>query len=175
MPVPEFASKAACTFLPFRRMAFQPVENYGVIGNMKSVALVGMNGSIDFLSYPDFDSPTVFAALLDEKQRGRFQIEPQLTDMGIRQPYLPDTNILLRRFLAEEGVAELTDFMPIEKDTGQPNEIVRTVTVIISDSIQRNLVPMDNTSGTFRKRSRISRISAYLDRALSGTGKAVWR
>ncbi len=47
-------------------MAFQPVENYGVIGNMKSVALAGMNGSIDFLCYPDFDSPKVFAALLDE-------------------------------------------------------------------------------------------------------------
>jgi hypothetical protein len=70
---------------------------------------------------------------------------------------MPDTNILLTRFLAEEGVAELTDFMPIEKDTGQSNEIVRIVTVIISDFIQKNLVPMDNTSGTFRKRSRISR------------------
>ncbi len=77
--------------------------------------------------------------------------------MRIRQLYLPDTNILLTRFLAEEGVAELTDFMPIEKDTGQSNEIVRIVTVIISAFIQRNLVPMDNTSGTFRKRSRISR------------------
>lgn len=102
-----------------------PVDNYGVIGNMKSIALVGMNASIDFLSYPDFDSPTVFAALLDEKQGSRFQIEPQPTDMRIRQLYLPDTNILFTRFLAEEGVAELTDFKPIEKDTGQPNEIVR--------------------------------------------------
>jgi addiction module HigA family antidote len=43
-------------------MAFEPIENYGVIGNMQSIALVGMNGSIDFLYYPDFDSPTVFAA-----------------------------------------------------------------------------------------------------------------
>src|ERR1700722_17428960 len=112
-------------------MSFQPIENYGVIGNMRSIALVGMNGSIDFLCYPDFDSPTVFAALLDDSKGGRFQIEPQLTNMRIRQLYLPDTNILLTRFLAEEGVAELTDYMPVQKNgEQQPNEIVRTVSVI---------------------------------------------
>jgi GH15 family glucan-1,4-alpha-glucosidase len=111
-------------------MSFQPIENYGVIGNMRSVALVGMDGAIDFLCYPDFDSPTVFAALLDDQKGGRFQIEPQLANMRIRQLYLPDTNILLTRFLAEEGVAELTDYMPIEADGAQPNEIIRTVSVI---------------------------------------------
>jgi len=111
-------------------MTFQPIENYGVIGNMKSIALVGLNGSIDFLCHPDFDSPTVFACLLDEKRGGRFQIEPQLTDMRIRQLYLPDTNILITRFLAEEGVAELTDFMPIESEEEPPNEIVRMARVI---------------------------------------------
>jgi GH15 family glucan-1,4-alpha-glucosidase len=111
-------------------MSFQPIENYGVIGNMRSIALVGMHGSIDFLCYPDFDSPTVFAALLDDKDGGCFQIEPHLTNVRIRQLYLPDTNTLLTRFLAEEGVAELTDFMPIEKDGKQPNEIIRMVSVI---------------------------------------------
>lgn len=111
-------------------MSFQPIENYGVIGNMRSIALVGMDGSIDFLCYPDFDSPTVFAALLDYKEGGRFQIEPQLTNMRVRQLYLPDTNILLTRFLAEQGVAELTDYMPIEKRGEPPNEIVRMVSVI---------------------------------------------
>ena len=49
-------------------MSFEPIENYGVIGNMRSIALVGMNGSIDFLCYPGFDSPTVFAALLDDER-----------------------------------------------------------------------------------------------------------
>ena len=111
-------------------MSFQPIENYGVIGNMRSIALVGMNGSVDFLCYPDFDSPTVFAALPDDNRGGRFQIEPQLTNARIRQLYLPDTNILLTRFLAEEGVAELTDYMPIERDVEQPNEIIRTISVI---------------------------------------------
>lgn len=111
-------------------MRFQPIENYGVIGNMQSIALVGMNGSIDFLCYPEFDSPTIFAALLDPQNGGRFEIRPQLANVRVRQLYLPDTNILLTRFLADEGVAELTDYMPIEKDEAQPNEIVRRVSVI---------------------------------------------
>jgi GH15 family glucan-1,4-alpha-glucosidase len=111
-------------------MSFQPIENYGVIGNMRSIALVGMNGSIDFLCYPQFDSPTVFGALLDDEKGGRLQIEPRLTNARIRQQYLPDTNILLTRFLAEEGVAELTDYMPIEQDAARPNEIIRTISVI---------------------------------------------
>jgi GH15 family glucan-1,4-alpha-glucosidase len=111
-------------------MSFQPIENYGVIGNMRSIALVGIDGSIDFLCYPNFDSPTVFAALLDREKGGRFHLEPQLTNMRVRQLYLPDTNILLTRFLAEEGVAELTDYMPIGSIREQPNEIIRTVSVI---------------------------------------------
>jgi GH15 family glucan-1,4-alpha-glucosidase len=111
-------------------MPFQPIENYGAIGNMQSLALVGMNGSIDFLCYPDFDSPTVFAVLLDDEKGGCFAIRPQLSNMRVRQLYLPETNILLTRFLAEEGVAELTDYMPIERDGEQPNEIVRRVSVI---------------------------------------------
>ncbi|HLI84093.1 MAG TPA: glycoside hydrolase family 15 protein [Bryobacteraceae bacterium] len=114
-------------------MPFEPIENYGVIGNMQSIALVGMNGSIDFLSYPDFDSPTIFAALLDDEKGGRFEIRPQLTKPRVRQLYLPGTNILITRFLAEEGVAELTDYMPIESDGAEPNEIVRKVSVIRGD------------------------------------------
>ena len=111
-------------------MSFEPIENYGVIGNMRSIALVGVNGSMDFLCYPNFDSPTVFAALLDDERGGCFQIQPQLKQKRVRQLYLPDTNILLTRFLADEGVAELTDYMPIGTDGEQPNEIIRTLTVI---------------------------------------------
>jgi GH15 family glucan-1,4-alpha-glucosidase len=73
-------------------MAFEPIENYGVIGNTQSIALVGMNGSIDFLCYPDFDSPTVFAALLDDEKGGRFAIRPQLS-MRVRQLYLTVTRM----------------------------------------------------------------------------------
>src|SRR6516162_10337257 len=114
-------------------MPFEPIENYGVIGNMQSIGLVGMNGSIDFLCYPNFDSPTIFAALLDDQNGGRFEIRPQLTNVRVRQLYLPETNILVTRFLAEEGVAELTDYMPIADAANDPNEIVRSVCVIRGD------------------------------------------
>src|SRR6202451_2414953 len=111
-------------------MSFQPIENYGVIGNMQSIALVGMSGSIDFLCYPEVDSPTVFAALLDEQKGGQYEMRPQLSKMRVRQLYLPETNILLTRFLAEEGLAELTDYMPIKQDGEQTNENIRTISVI---------------------------------------------
>src|SRR5215831_18431643 len=111
-------------------MSYQPIEDYGVIGNMRSIALVGSNGSIDFLCYPNFDSPAVFAKLLDDERGGHFKIQPNFRHRSVRQLYLPDTNILLTRFLAEEAVAEVTDYMPISATDEQPNEIIRTVAVV---------------------------------------------
>jgi GH15 family glucan-1,4-alpha-glucosidase len=108
---------------------FQPIENYGVIGNMRSLALVSVIGSIDFFCFPRFDSPTVFAALLDPEKGGFFCIQPDLQNDRTKQLYLPDTNILLTRFLSENGIAELTDFMPILTDK-TPSQLVRTVRVI---------------------------------------------
>jgi GH15 family glucan-1,4-alpha-glucosidase len=98
---------------------FQPIENYGVIGNMRSVALVSVTGGIDFLCFPNFDSPTVFAALLDPERGGSLRLAPDMDDMRVKQLYLPDTNILLTRFLSEDGVAELTDFMPVVEKKGE--------------------------------------------------------
>src|SRR5277367_5382962 len=111
-------------------MAGQPIENYGIIGNMRSIALVSMEGSIDFFCFPNFDSPTVFAALLDNERGGSFCIWAELENQRTKQLYLPDTNILLTRFLSDEGVAELTDYMPIGIRAEEPNEIVRRVSVI---------------------------------------------
>jgi GH15 family glucan-1,4-alpha-glucosidase len=109
----------------------QPIENYGAIGNMRSIALVSLEGSIDFWCYPEFDSPTVFAALLDPERGGSFTLRPELADIRFKQIYLPNTNILLTRFLSESGVAELTDFMPVGAG-GQRygNHIIRHLRVI---------------------------------------------
>lgn len=95
---------------------YQPIENYSVIGDLNTVALVGLNGSIDFMCFPDFDSPTVFAALLDKQKGGFFRIAPLSESKAVKQKqmYLPDTNVLLTRFLQKDGVGELTDFMPVE-------------------------------------------------------------
>lgn len=111
-------------------MEFQAIEDYGVIGNMRSIALVSTSGSIDFLCYPDFDSPTIFAALLDPEKGGCFSIRPQLDCPRTKQLYLPESNILLTRFLSDHGVAELTDFMSIHSNDESPNEVVRMVRVI---------------------------------------------
>src|SRR5258705_11369671 len=103
---------------------YAPIEDYGVIGDLHTVALVGMDASIDFLCLPSFDSPSVFAALLDADRGGRFQLAPQLDDAAPQQLYLPDTNVLLTRFLSDGGVAEVSDFMPVE-DSGVAHNLVR--------------------------------------------------
>ena len=92
---------------------YQPIERYGLIGNLRTAALVGCNGSIDWLCLPNFDSPSVFAALLDDRRGGRFQIAPAGDDFLHKQFYWPDTNILVTRFLHSTGVGQVEDFMPV--------------------------------------------------------------
>jgi len=111
-------------------MSYQPIENYGVIGDLHTVALVGMDGSIDFMCFPHFDSPTIFAAILDHEKGGRFRIAPTLEGGRQKQLYLPDSNILLTRFLSEEGVAEISDFMAIEEGGDHLHDLVRRVKTV---------------------------------------------
>src|SRR4051812_1271133 len=72
-----------------------------------------MDGSIDWLCLPHFDSPSVFAAILDDAKGGRFRLCPASDAFKSRQFYWPDTNVLITRFTSAEGVAELQDFMPV--------------------------------------------------------------
>jgi GH15 family glucan-1,4-alpha-glucosidase len=110
-------------------MPYPNIESYGVIGDLHSVALVGLDGSIDFMCYPEFDSPSIFARLLDNQKGGFFRLSPQLDDGRHRQIYLPDTNILLTRILSSEGVSEISDFMPVEPVGPAHNLIRRAKTV----------------------------------------------
>ncbi|MEO2169456.1 MAG: glycoside hydrolase family 15 protein [bacterium] len=110
-------------------MKSQPIENYGIIGNLETVALVGLNGSIDFFCFPEFDSPTVFASLLDHAEGGFFRVEPELGDARQTQLYLPETNVLLTRFLADTGVAEISDFMPVG-DQVHRNALIRRIATV---------------------------------------------
>src|SRR5215469_5869268 len=103
---------------------YKPIQDYGIIGDLHTVALVGKDGSIDLMCFPEFDSPSIFAALLDYKRGGRFAITPMLPDAQQKQLYLPDSNILLSRFLSSEGVAEISDFMPITP-LGHAHDLVR--------------------------------------------------
>jgi GH15 family glucan-1,4-alpha-glucosidase len=94
-------------------MPYKPIEDYGIIGDLHTVALVGIDGSIDWCCLPHFDSPSVFGAVLDDEKGGYFKISA-VAPARCKQLYLPDTNVLITRFFGEEGIAELTDFMPIE-------------------------------------------------------------
>ena len=98
----------------------EPIENHGIIGDLRTVALVALDGAIDFLCWPRFDSPSVFASILDDERGGRFELAPSLNDARRRQLYLPDTNVLLTRFLSNSGVAELSDFFTLgDAENGQ--------------------------------------------------------
>jgi GH15 family glucan-1,4-alpha-glucosidase len=111
-------------------MNYEPIENYGIIGDLGTVALVGLNGSIDFMCFPDFDSPSIFAALLDAEKGGFFCIRPQFSQMRTKQLYLPDTNVLLTRFLSTDGVGEITDFMPLDGKPNDERKLMRRVTTV---------------------------------------------
>ena len=114
-------------------MAYLPIEQYGIVGNMRTCALIGVNGSVDWFCCPDFDSPSVFGAILDDKKGGHFKIAPLLDSPPVqRQVYWPDTNVLITRFLAENGVAEVIDFMPVPTP-GRPHhhtELIRRVNCV---------------------------------------------
>ncbi len=113
-------------------MTYLPIEHYGIIGDMHTVALIGMHGSIDWLCFPHFDSPALFAALLDDERGGSFSIAPDPDGVTSRQFYWPDTNVLVTRFLDDDGVGEVIDFMPVgaPDDMHGYHQLVRRVRVV---------------------------------------------
>jgi GH15 family glucan-1,4-alpha-glucosidase len=109
-------------------MPYQPIENYGLIGNLHTAALVGKDGSIDWLCVPRFDSPSVFAAILDDQKGGRFRIVPMGDNIRRKQFYWPNTNILITRFMQADGIGEIADYMPVGGARDSPtDQIVRRV------------------------------------------------
>jgi GH15 family glucan-1,4-alpha-glucosidase len=92
---------------------YLPIAEHGLIGDLHTVALVGTDGTIDWYCCPRFDSPSVFGAILDANRGGLFRISPESDGWSSKQLYLPDTNVLITRFLTPEGVGEVQDFMPV--------------------------------------------------------------
>jgi GH15 family glucan-1,4-alpha-glucosidase len=109
------------------------IENHGVIGDLRTVALVATNGTLDWLCYPHFDSPSVFAALLDPRKGGHFRVAPEAHGgCKCKQFYWPDTNVLVTRFYTPDGVGELIDFMPLglESHHEPARQVLRRVRVV---------------------------------------------
>ncbi|KAJ4414182.1 hypothetical protein N0V82_008084 [Gnomoniopsis sp. IMI 355080] len=107
------STSATASFTRARVDGYLPIENYGIIGNMRTTALVGTDGSCDFMCWPDFDSPSIFCRLLDSTKGGHFSISPPPdVTCTTKQSYLPSSNILQTRYIHEDGVANLIDFFP---------------------------------------------------------------
>ena len=108
--------------------AAAPISDHGAIGNLRAIALVAKSGTIDFLCHPYLDSPSVFCALLDPDAGGSFAIAPAAAHpWTTRQIYIPDTNVLITRFMDGHCVIEITDYMPIMTADGPRSAVVRHV------------------------------------------------
>jgi GH15 family glucan-1,4-alpha-glucosidase len=105
--------------------SYLPIAEHGVIGDLRTVALVGTDGTIDWYCAPHFDSPSVFGSILDAEHGGYYKISP-VCGCSTKQLYFPDTNVLITRFLSERGVAEVQDFMPV----GRRQQLIRRVVCI---------------------------------------------
>ena len=95
-----------------RAPGYLPIAEHGVIGDTRTVALVGTDGTIDWYCPGRFDAPSVFGSILDAEKGGYWRIAPTGSGYTVKQLYFPDTNVLITRFLAETGVGEVIDFMP---------------------------------------------------------------
>ena len=106
------------------------IEDHGIIGDLYTAALIGMDGTIDWFCAPHFDSPSIFASILDNEKGGYFSLKPTLNDVRSTQYYLPETNVLVTHFTSEEGVAQVVDFMPVRGrvDDDADHVLIRRVT-----------------------------------------------
>ena len=106
------------------------IAAHGIIGDMRSAALINDRGSVDFFCWPEFDSPSIFCSLLDTPQAGIFQLAPDLPDARREQIYLPDTNVLQTRWLSDRAVVEVTDLLPIGDSEDDQSVLMRSVRVV---------------------------------------------
>jgi GH15 family glucan-1,4-alpha-glucosidase len=110
---------------------YLPIADHGLIGDLRSAALVGTDGTIDWYCCPRFDAPSVFASILDADRGGRFELAADVP-ARTKQFYFPDTNVLITRFFADDGVGEIQDFMPVvdeSREAGRHRLIRRVVCV----------------------------------------------
>src|SRR5919109_3283736 len=105
---------------------YLPIAEHGIIGDLHTIALIGSDGTIDWYCCPTFDSPSVFASILDKERGGYYRITPARAGWTTKQLYFPDTNVLITRFFSSEGVGELQGFMPIAR-TGEERHRHRLV------------------------------------------------
>lgn len=140
------------------------IGDHGVIGDLATLALVAKDGAIDFLCWPHFDSPSVFAGLLDPDVGGLFELFPEIPEARIVQHYLSDTNVLVTRWMGEAASAELTDFMAVKGEEGAGRTVLA----------RRLRVTRGEVSYRMRCAPRFDYARAAVAPALEGES-AIWR
>ena len=110
-------------------MSYLRIEDHGIIGNLHTVALVGIDGTIDWCCLPAFDSPSVFAAILDDEIGGRFSITAK-SRVNFKQQYLPESAILVTRSYCDHGLGQIVDFMPVLDEKNGSHQIIRQVSCV---------------------------------------------
>ena len=107
------------------------IADHGLIGDLRTAALVALDGTVDWLCVPRFDGPSVFAAILDGERGGHWRLAPTCDVSATHQFYFPDSNVLITRFLTEDGVVEVQDLMPVgATDDALPRGLVRRVVAV---------------------------------------------
>jgi GH15 family glucan-1,4-alpha-glucosidase len=157
-------------------MSYPAIEDHGLIGDLQTSALVAIDGTVDFMCLPRFDSPAIFASLLDTRRGGKFALAPKDGRHVTKQMYLPGTAILVTRYLSAKGVAEVLDFMPIDNPTvvTDRHRLIRMVngirgTVDFEASIEPRFDYARSTHTTERTETGVMFEGAGLRLALSGT------
>ncbi|CAX56159.1 trehalase-like domain-containing protein [Erwinia pyrifoliae] len=136
------------------KKAKRAIEDHGAIGDLRTCALVTNGRSIDYFCWPNLDSPPVFSALLDSDDAGVFSLCSDWPDARRMQRCLPDSNILQTRWLHQDGVVELTDYMPVCQQNGALPRIIRRVKVVHgSASIPLRCAPVHDYAGAATKRT----------------------
>jgi GH15 family glucan-1,4-alpha-glucosidase len=107
---------------------YPDIEDHGIIGDLQTAALVARDGTVTWFCAPRFDSPSIFAGLLDRHRGGYFRISPDGVQYVSKQLYLPGTPILITRFISADGVGEIIDFMPVTGE--QPTDRHRLVRIL---------------------------------------------
>jgi GH15 family glucan-1,4-alpha-glucosidase len=119
-----------------------PISDHGLVGDLRTAALVGTDGTVSWFCPGRFDAPSVFASVLDEERGGSWRLEPVDGSVRSQQFYFPDTAVLATRFLTDDGVLEVHDFMPIERaeDPDHRQRLVRRVVAVRGRSVVRSRV-----------------------------------
>ena len=153
---------------------FPAIEDHGLIGDLQTAALVTDDGTIDWFCAPRFDSPSIFASLLDQRRAATSGSRRRAPTTSTKQLYLPGTPILITRFLSADGVGEVVDFMPITgSEATDRHRLVRMVRVVrgadafparVPAPVQlrprRHEVEISERRGAFRSRTMTMNVSA---------------